>query len=189
MRAPEDNAPSFRYELRSVEQLQALADAPLPLGIGASAPRRSMHRDLYLDSADESLRRRGVVCRLRIGATDDHVLSLRIAGNGAPPMRVDAAVRSVDVGAALAEDNPASRRLRALIDPALLEPRLDLEVDRLTRAAHLDLLRRPRLALHYDRITLRRGAVAHTFLHLCGHLRHGDPRLLHDLTQALEREH
>src|SRR4051812_12905265 len=140
-----------------------------------------MHRALSLDTADESLRRRGVVCRLRIGATDEHVLSLRIGGNGTPPMRVDASVRSVDVGAALAEDNPASRRLRALVDPTLLATRLDLEVDRLTRTAHPDLLRRPRFALHYDQITLRRGPAAHTFHQLCGHLRHGDERLLNDL--------
>ena len=75
---------AFRYELRSAEQLQALATALLPLGIAASAPRRSMHRDLYLDTADESLRRRGVACRLRLGATDEQVLSVRFAGNGAP---------------------------------------------------------------------------------------------------------
>ena len=179
----------FRYELRSAEQLETLATAPLPLGIAASAPRRSMHRDLYLDTHDESLRRRGVLCRLRLGATDQHVLSIRFADNGVPPVRVDAAVRSADVGTALAEDNPATRRLRALVDPHRLETRLDLEVDRLTRTAHPDLLRRPRLALHYDQVTVRRGAAVHTFHQLCGHLRRGTLAVLERLAGALEAEH
>ena len=122
-----------------------------------------MHRDLYLDTHDESLRRRGVLCRLRLGATDEHVLSLRIAGNGVAPVRTDALVHGASPASALAEDNAASRRLRALVDPARLETRLDLEVERITRTAHFDLLRRPRLALHYDAITMRRGSATHTF--------------------------
>ncbi len=179
----------FRYELRSAEQLAALASARLPLGMSASAPRRSMHRDLYLDTHDESLRRRGVVCRLRLGTTDEHVLSVRMCGQGGPSTRVDARVRSAEVGTALAEDNAASRCLRALVEPARLETRLDLEVDRLTRTAHPDLLRRPRLALHYDRVTLRCGGSAHTFHQLCGHLRRGPQRELERLAAALEAEH
>ena len=185
----DDAVTSFRFELRSPEQLQQLAQAPLPLGIAASAPRRTMHRDLYLDTADESLRRRGVLCRLRLGAAGEHELTLRIAGNGAPQVRVDAFVRSADVAGALAEDNEATRRIRGLVNPALLEARLDLEVDRLTRTAHPDLLRRPRLALHYDQLTLRRGSASHTFQRMCGHLRRGQRRELERLGRALEREH
>jgi polyphosphate kinase len=180
---------TFRYELRSAEQLETLASARLPLGIRASAPRRSMHRDLYLDTEDESLRRRGVVCRLRLGAAAAHVLSIRFAGNGEPPVHVEAVVRSVAVGAALAEDNAASRQLRAFVDPDRLQTRLDLEVERLTRAAYPDLLRRPRLALHYDEVTMRWGAVVHTFHQLCGHLRRGPLSELDRLARALEAEH
>ena len=189
MSTSDDVVTSFRFELRSAEQLEQLAQAPLPLGIAASAPRRTTHRDLYLDTADESLRRRGVLFRLRLGASDEHELTLRIARNGVPAVRVDALVRSADVTAALAEDNEATRRIRALVNPALLETRLDLEVDRLTRTAHPDLLRRPRLALHYDQLTLRRGGASHAFHRLCGHLRRGQQRELERLGRALEREH
>ncbi|MDQ6634764.1 MAG: hypothetical protein M3Z10_08410, partial [Gemmatimonadota bacterium] len=88
---------SFHYALRSTHQLEELAQAPLPLGIAASEPRRSMHRDLYLDTDDDSLRRRGIVLRLRLGATDEHLLALRIASvNGTPPLRLDARVRAAD---------------------------------------------------------------------------------------------
>ena len=179
---------SFRYEIRSAEQLAAIAAAPLPLGIVASVAARTLHRDLYLDADDDSLRNRGVVCRLRISASDAHVLSLRIDGaHGEAPVRVDAPVRAADAQAALAENNPATRRLRALIDPELLRVRLDLEVERLTRRASPDLFRRPRIELHFDRLTVRRAGVARSFFHLCGHLRRGKPDELVRLARALEK--
>ena len=181
---------SFRYELRSVEQLNALAYAELPLGIVAGPPVRSMHRDLYLDADDDSLRNRGVVCRLRISASDHHVLALRIDGaHGESPLRVDASVRGTDMASALAENNAATRRLRALIDPDLLRVRLDVEVERLTRAAHPDFLRRPRVELHFDKITVRRAGVARMFCHLCGHLRRGNSDDVTRLARALESQH
>ena len=181
---------SFRYELRSAEQLEALAVAPLPLGIASSPPRRSMHRDLYLDTPDESLRRRGITCRLRIGAADRHQLSLRIDGShDLPPLRVDGPARNADVRSALAENSSVARRIRALVDPDLLVTRFDLEVDRLTRTVHPDLLRRPRVELHFDRLTVRRNDMARTFHFLCGHLRRGNPDTFQRLAAALEAEH
>src|SRR3954465_10168469 len=65
-----------RYELRSAAEFDALARAPLPLGIHAAPARASSHRDLYLDTPDDALRARGVVCRLRIGARLPHRLTL-----------------------------------------------------------------------------------------------------------------
>ena len=38
-----------RYELRSAAELDALARSPLPLGIRASEPQHTTHRDVYLD--------------------------------------------------------------------------------------------------------------------------------------------
>ena len=180
----------FRYELRSAEQLDAIAAAPLPLDLTASSLHRSRHRDLYLDTPDESLRGQGITCRLRIGANDSHVLSLRIDGNnGAPPLRVDAAASSADVQGALAENTTAARRIRALIDPVRLVPLLDMEIDRLTRFAHPDFFRRPRLELHFDRITIRRDDVVRTFHQLCAHLRRGPTAGLERLARALEATH
>ena len=167
-----------------------LAAAQLPLGMAASEPQRSMHRDLYLDSADEALRRLGITCRLRIGGEDQHVLSLRIDASGnAPPVRIDAPVRAADVRGALAEDTAAARRLRAFVNPELLDVQLDLEVDRLTRTAHPDFFRRPRLELHFDRVTVRQNGVARSFHHLCGHLRRGASADLLRLARALEAQH
>ena len=187
---PSSTRTTFRYELRSAEQLEVLASAPLPLGMPASAPRRSRHRDLYLDTADQTLRRRGVTCRLRIGEHESHLLSLRIDGTSSDaPVRLDAAVRAPDARAAFAENNAVARRVRALVDPELLVTQLDLEVDRITRAVQPDLFRRPRVELHFDSLTVRRHGVARTFHHLCGHHRRGPLEELDRIAQALESEH
>jgi hypothetical protein len=142
----------FRCELLSADQLAALASGPLPPGIPAGDARRSMHRDLYLDTPDDSLRRRGIVCRLRVDDAGRTSLSLRVEGPRLEDVtRVDAPVHTSDVAAALASDNAVARRVRGIVDPSLLQVRADLEVDRLTRGASLVWLRRPRLTVHLDR--------------------------------------
>ena len=75
----------FRYEIRSARHLGELAAAPLPLDVAVSEPRRSQHRDLYLDTADEALRKRNIVCRLRLRSDDTRTLSLSIGGDAANP--------------------------------------------------------------------------------------------------------
>ncbi|HEX6631140.1 MAG TPA: hypothetical protein VF048_08615, partial [Gemmatimonadaceae bacterium] len=191
-----DARDELRCDLFSADQLRRLALAPLPLGIAASAATRTLHRDLYLDTADGVLRRRGVSCRLRISADDRRTLTVRIGGGtlgnggGAPPLRVDAPVHATDPRAALAEDTAVARRLRALVDPALLDVRVELEVERWQRTALPDWLRRPRLALHYDHVTVRRDGAARSFQQLCLHARHGSgDDTLHRLADALVREH
>jgi hypothetical protein len=82
----------FRCELLSADQLASLASGPLPRGIPADTARRSLHRDLYLDTLDDSLRQRGVVCRFRASANGTAVLSLRIAASKRQrPIRVQVA--------------------------------------------------------------------------------------------------
>ncbi len=151
-------------------------------------PRRSLHRDIYLDTADGALRRLGVTCRLRVGLDDAHLLSLRTS-DGTAPIRVDSRVHAADVRGALAENTSVARRLRALVEPERLAAQLELEVQRITRAVSLDLLRRPRIELHFDRITVRRRDVARTFHHFCGHLRRGDPAELDRLSSAFRSQY
>src|SRR5215467_6449181 len=90
---------SFRCELLSADQLAMLASGPLPSGLTASDPRRSLHRDVYLDTPDDSLGRRGIVCRLRTRADGGGMLTLRIAGS---PVNVEVATHGADVADALA---------------------------------------------------------------------------------------
>ena len=101
-----------RYELRSAAELDTLARAPLPLGIHAAKPRAASHRDLYLDTRDDALRERGVVCRLRIGTRPPHRLTLVLGGEGQSE-RVEATVRETTADRALAADTAVRRRGKA----------------------------------------------------------------------------
>ena len=186
---PVPSSTTVRYELRSHEQRDALASAPLPLGIRSDPARRSHHRDLYLDTADDSLRLRGITCRLRVASDGRQLLSLRTDGRHAVPLRLDAPVRATDPAGALREITPVARQLAALVDPASLDTRLELEVDRLTRLAHHDLLRRPRLELHYDQVTVRRGGGGRAFHQLCAHVRRAGGLELTRFASALEQAH
>lgn len=180
----------FRCELLSADQLAALASGPLPHGLVAGDARRSLHRDLYLDTADDALRRRGVVCRLRATADGRGALSLRIKSmNGSAPTRIEAPTRALDVAEALATNNAVVRRLRGIVDPSALQVRADLEVDRLTRAASPDWLRRPRLTIHLDRVTIRKTGTTSNFFQLCAHQVRGTGEELARLQAALHEEH
>ena len=184
MSAVPPTADAFRCDVVSADQLEELAQAPLPLAFAASAPVRAAHRDLYLDTPDEVLRRGGAVCRLRLGSDGRHSLSLAL---GERTRR--AAVRATEPQAALAEADAIARWVRALADPALLDVRLELEVERWVRTALPDWLRRPRLELHFDRVTVRRNGSARSFHQLCGHRRRGRGDELQRLADAFEREH
>ncbi len=181
---------SFRYELRSKQHLEELATSPLPLGIESTEPRASQHRDLYLDTVEDTLRKRNIVCRLRLCADDTRTLSLRIgsAGHGEDG-RVDSRVEASDVVAAIAENTAAGRSLRALIDPASLVVRIELETERLTRKADFNWLRQPRMELHYDYIVVRRGRMSAHFRQICMHRRHGKTEGMDKVARAFEREH
>jgi polyphosphate kinase len=185
----------FRCELLSADQLTALASGPLPSGVSADDSHRSLHRDLYLDTPEGSLRRRGIVCRMRVGADGRSSMSLRIAGShGAPPTRVSAVTRSSQVADAIASGNAVVNRLRGLVDPTLLQVQLDLQVDRLTRPVARDWLRRPRLAVHLDRVSVSRSgkdgaAAGASFFQMCAHRLRGDGSELEALERALEQDH
>ena len=181
---------TWRYEIRSARHLAELAGAPLPKSLETSEPKRSQHRDLYLDTADDALRKRDIVCRLRVRSDDTRTLSVSIGGErGSAPNRVDSPVQSADVAGAVAETTPAGRRLRSLIDPALLTVRLELEVERTTRCAGNDWLGRPRMEIHYDGIVARRAAIASSFFQLCIHHLRGGRETTAELATAMEQAH
>jgi len=179
---------SFRCELLSADQLAMLAAGPLPSGLSASEARRSLHRDVYLDTPDDSLRRRGIVCRLRTRADGEGTLTLRVVS---PPLNLEVATHGADVRDALAARNDVTKRLRGIVDPSALGVRVDLEVDRLTRSALSDWLGRPRLVVHLDRVSVRRNGQtgAATYFQMCAHRLRGGEAELADLERALELQH
>ena len=181
---------TWRYEIRSARHLGELAAAPLPLPLEVTASKRSQHRDLFLDTLDDALRKRGIVCRLRLRADDTRSLSVSIGGDaGNPPSRIDSAVQSADVAGAVSEPTPAGRRLKALIDPSLLVTRLELEVERIEKTVGTDWLWRPRMEIHYDFMVARRNATSSSLFQLAIRHLHGNESAVAGLARAMEETH
>ena len=153
-----------RFDVVTSEQLEALLARPIP---GApSVPPVSVHyRDLYLDTADEQLERRGITCRLRVGSDDTRVLTVFIGtpDDPAPPNRYEANVASADPRIVLAGDSAPARRLAAIVDIRQLEVRLELHIERTIRVADRDWLRQPATQLLYDRIEVRTATSKRAF--------------------------
>ena len=151
-----------RLEAPSAEVLTRLISEPLPLGLRETASSRSFHRDTYFDTTDGELHRSGIVCRLRTSTDDRRFLTLRIVqspGGHADEQMVQIFEEEVSEHEAvqiLAGSSDPARRLRAVIDPRELAPRLDLTTERHTRLARAWFLPLNQFELHYDAVTIRR---------------------------------
>ncbi len=181
----------FRCAVDGAEALGRLREAPLPAGLKADAAVRSFHRDIYLDTPDGALGGRGVVCRLRIQADDQRVLGLILGGStDHAPERWEAAVQELDARRALEGTTEPARRLRGMVDPALLKPRIEVETERWARTVTGGWLRRtPRFVFLYDLCTVRHGGLARTFEEIqVRRLAPGGPHL-EQIAAALEGDH
>lgn len=156
----------LRCEVVSSELLEQLTLAPLPLGLESDLPARTFYRELFLDSGNDALRKAGVRCSLRIGAGGESQLTLEMGarGRGAEDgTRYIASLPQPDVGAALAGRSEPVKRLSAIVDPRHIEVQVELDVERHTRRAGHDWLRRPSLAVHFERIRVRSGETTKSF--------------------------
>ncbi len=181
----------FRCDVAGLEALALLREAALPPGLRGSPPTRSFHRDIYLDTTDGTLRKRGVSCRVRIRADDRRVLTLFIGGGLSSLVeRYEEEVPELDARQALEGKSEPARRLRGLIDPSVVRPRLELEIERWARIGASGLLvKRPRFAFLYDACTIRHGGMTRAFEELqVRRLAPGTPRL-EAVSQALEQHH
>lgn len=156
----------YRADLESLEALESLRLSPLPLGLVESSSTHGFYRDIYLDTQDCALRLRGILVRFRFTHDDRRLLTL-LTQNDAEDFsddRFDAEIAEVDYALALSGDTVPARRIRALTDPALLEPWLQLETERWERVG------RPRWPWGRDQIrfiyrknTVRSGGLARDF--------------------------
>src|SRR2546425_5536120 len=90
----------------------------------------------------------------------------------------EAEVRELDGVAALAGTSEPARRLRALIDPAALAPRIEFETERRVRRSRPRWLLEAVYELYYDVVTVRGGGLSRAFQELkIRALRRGWPRL------------
>jgi polyphosphate kinase len=153
-----------RFDVVTAEQLAALARQPFA-SAKVSDAAAVLYRDLFLDTGDDHLQRRGITCRLRVGSDDRRVLTAFVGTlNGpTPPRRYEATVDSAIPREALAGETEPARRLAAVVDVRLLETKLELQVERLERTADRDWIGRSRLSLFYDRVHVRSGMISRAF--------------------------
>ena len=183
----------FRCDVPTAELLAALLTEPLPGGLIVRDTARQLYRDVYVDTGDNALAARGIACRVRYGADDRRIITLGLAKAGLPvsgPSEVfEAEAGGVDLPAILNGDTGPARRLRGLVDPARLEPRFELEVDRVVRTASRPWHLPGRFAFLYDRVAVRNGRLTREFQELkVRRLARGRPRL-EELARALEQAH
>jgi polyphosphate kinase len=178
---------SFRYEVPSEHQLDQIAAAPLPVGIASTPARESFHRDIYYDTPDDALRRRWAVFRLRLGSDGKYHLSFALGADDATSLRLREPVRSAEISEALRQSPKIANRIRSIADPSELVQRMELEVERRTRSAAHDWLRRPRIELHFDTVTFRAGGTRKVFHKICGHSVREDNGILEAVGRQLEK--
>src|SRR6266851_2156563 len=161
--------PEWKGEVPTLDLLNRMVTDPLPLGLSAGPVEPFFQRDIYFDSADWTLRRRGVSCRFRIRVDDRRILTLRTIGRwegGVPlvlPQTFEADVPELEGAQALVGTSDPARRLRSLIDPALLLPRIQFETERRVRYTQAGWFSRGRYAVVYDVVTVRSHQMAVAF--------------------------
>src|SRR6266699_176546 len=164
--------PEWKGEVPTLELLNRMAMDALPLGLRSGPVEPFFQRDIYFDSADWTLRRRGVSCRFRIRVDDRRILTLRTIGRwegGVPillPQTFEADVPDLEGEQALAGTSDPARRLRSLIEPALLRPRIQFETERRVRHTRPGWFSRGRYEVLYDVVTVRTHELAQTFQEL-----------------------
>jgi polyphosphate kinase len=181
----------FRCDVAGPEALAELLEAALPSRLRGSPPARSFHRDIYLDTADQTLLNKGVSCRVRLQTDDRRLLTLFISGGTSlRGERYEAEVPELDPRQALEGNSEPARRLRGLVDPLSLKPSIELEVERWSRIASAGFFHRePRFAFLYDLCTIRHGGLTRTFEELqVRRLAPGAPHL-DEIARMLEQEH
>jgi polyphosphate kinase len=162
----------WKADVPSLDVLNRMVVEELPLGLRSGPVELSFQRDAYFDSADWTLRRRGVTCRFRIRVDDRRILTLRAYGRadgGVPlavPQTFEAEVPELEGERALAGASEPARRLRALIEPGRLLPRIQFETERRVRRTRSTWWWRARYELVYDVATVRGHQRALTFQEL-----------------------
>ena len=161
--------PQWRGEVPNFDLLNRMVREPLPLGLRADALEQTFHRDVYFDASDWTLRRRGVTCRFRVRLDDRRFLRVRSLGRteGAAvvvvPQTYEAEVEELTGEQAIDGTTDPARRLRALIEPSLLLPRLEFETERCLRATYARWFARARFEFVYDVVTVRNQHLSQTF--------------------------
>ncbi|MFL5382532.1 MAG: polyphosphate kinase 1 [Longimicrobiaceae bacterium] len=118
--------------------LERVASDPLPGGRDEGEPSTELFRDVYYDTPELDLRRRGATAGVRFYPSGELTLAVEVRdGKRRRPASAATSGRGPSPEALFSADDEAGALLRALVDPARLRPWLEVETRRRVRAAVL----------------------------------------------------
>ena len=154
---PAELTTTVRFAPGAPGVLRAVAEGPAPEGYRAGPPCIEVFRDVYHDTKEGDLERRGAWTCVRHHADGARTFSVRTGSEAEggrfasvhlPPGEGDAPLEGLSAPA---------RLLRAMVEPARLVPRLELETHRVVRA--MESLEGQVGEVACDAITARRGEL------------------------------
>jgi len=125
---------TVRFTAPSRDTLDRICAGALPPGVAADGSQTELFRDVYYDTPALELRRRGATVGVRFLPTGQLTLAVevRTSADGLPDSASESETAD-DAQALFAGPSEPARMLRALTDPALLEPWLTVETRRRVR--------------------------------------------------------
>ncbi len=178
----------------SQELLVRLASKERPLGVRAGPPRIMSFRETFFDTADQTLRRRGMTCTLRQVEGEEPSVVVTV-GEGPDSENITSRSRltAEAIGAGVFEtllgDSDPATQIQKFVDPMTLRPQIALDIHRLGRVFRGGLLLKPVLLLFFDRITVQMGGNTSLFHEISLRRRRDSGPLIRDLAKTLRDEY
>lgn len=178
----------------SQELLVRLASHERPLGVRAGPPRIMSFRETFFDTADQTLRRRGMTCTLRQVEGEEPSVVVTVgegpdSENITSRSRLTAAAIGAGVFETLLGDSEPAAQIQKFVDPMQLRPQIALDIQRLGRVFRGGLLLKPVLLLFFDRITVQVGGNTSLFHEISLRRRRDGGPLIRDLAKILRDEY
>ncbi|MGD2121348.1 MAG: hypothetical protein PVJ76_06375 [Gemmatimonadota bacterium] len=164
------------------------------MGIRAGPPRIKSLRETFFDTPDQTLRRRGMTCKLRQVEGEEPSMVVTV-GEGPDSegitsrSRLTAAAIGAGVFETLRGDSEPALQVQKFVDPGQLRPQIALDIQRLGRVFRGGILLKPVLLLFFDRITVETGGTTSVFHELSVRRRREGGPLIRDLARQLRDQH
>ena len=178
----------------SPELLIRLASGDRPSGIRAGPPRIKSIRETFFDTPDQSLRRRGMTCKLRQVQGEEPSVVVTV-GEGPDSegitsrSRLTAAAVGAGVFETLRGDSEPATQIQKFVDPMRLRPQIALDIQRLGRVFRGGFLLKPVLLLFFDRVTVEVGGTSSVFHEISLRRRREGGPLIRDIARQLRDDH